>query len=65
MRETVAPHNIFLLGVFAAVVPPREPGFAVYQAETLEQAIRDRLKRDLERNLAAFRAGYTHGRSLP
>jgi indolepyruvate ferredoxin oxidoreductase beta subunit len=64
VREALSPHNIFLLGVFAAVVPSREPDLAVYQAHALEQAIRARLTRGLEANLAAFRAGYAHGQRL-
>jgi indolepyruvate ferredoxin oxidoreductase beta subunit len=64
IREALSPHNIFLLGVFAAVVPSLERDFALYEADTLEQAIRARLKRGLDNSLAAFRRGYAHGRSL-
>jgi indolepyruvate ferredoxin oxidoreductase beta subunit len=64
VRGAVSPHNIFLLGVFTAIVPARDPLLAVYQAEALEKAIRARLSRGLEANLAAFHAGYAHGQKL-
>jgi len=64
VREAASPQHVFLLGVFAAVVPPREPELAVYQADALERLIRARLQRNLEQNLAAFHAGYAHGRRL-
>jgi indolepyruvate ferredoxin oxidoreductase beta subunit len=64
IREATSPHNIFLLGVFAAVVPAREPDFALYDSGSLEEAIRGRLQRGLQQNLAAFAKGYAYGRSL-
>jgi indolepyruvate ferredoxin oxidoreductase beta subunit len=64
VRGAISPHNIFLLGVFAAIVPSLEPDFAMYDARSLEQAIQARLKRGLDRNLEAFRMGLARGRSL-
>ena len=64
VRHALPPHNVFLLGVFAAVVPAQEPDFSLYDPDSLRQAIRARLARGLEANLAAFEAGYRHGQSL-
>jgi len=61
VRDAVSPNNMFLMGVFAAVAPAREADFALFDPESLEQAIRDRLPRALDSSLAAFRAGLAHG----
>jgi indolepyruvate ferredoxin oxidoreductase beta subunit len=59
-----SPHNVFVLGVFAAVVPAVNQSFAFVSVEALEAAIGRKLKRGLEDNLRAFRQGCDYGRSL-
>jgi indolepyruvate ferredoxin oxidoreductase beta subunit len=64
LEEPVSPHNVFVLGVFAAVVPATDESLGFYSPEGLERAIARKLKRGLEENLQAFRRGCTYGRSL-
>ena len=58
------PHNMFLLGVFSAVAPQITPDLSFLDKESMEQGIREKLKRGLEENLESFNGGYDHGRSL-
>ena len=58
------PHNAFVLGAFAGVVPESDEAFAFFSADGLEAAVAAKLKRDLEANLRAFRRGCEYGRSL-
>jgi indolepyruvate ferredoxin oxidoreductase beta subunit len=64
IEKPESPHNVFVLGVFAAVVPVTDESFAFYSADGLERTITRRLKRGLEDNLQAFRRGYAYGQSL-
>ena len=57
------PHNIFLLGVFAAVAPSITQELSFYTRQVVEEAIR-RMDRGPEENLQSFNGGYGCGRSL-
>ena len=59
-----SPHNVFVLGAFAALVPAADESFDFYGPDGLERSIARRLRRGLEENLQAFRRGCTYGRSL-
>jgi Pyruvate/2-oxoacid:ferredoxin oxidoreductase gamma subunit len=64
LEKPESPHNVFVLGVFAAVVPAIDEAFAFYSPESLVKTISDKLKKGLDHNLQAFRLGYTYGQSL-
>jgi indolepyruvate ferredoxin oxidoreductase beta subunit len=64
VQEAKNPYNIYILGIFTAVVPAVAAVLGFYSRESMEQAIAARLKRGLEENLESFSAGYEHGQSL-
>jgi hypothetical protein len=64
IEKPESPHNVFVLGVFAAVIPELDEAFSFFSFDGLRQAIAGKLTRGLEDNLQAFQRGYAYGQSL-
>jgi Pyruvate/2-oxoacid:ferredoxin oxidoreductase gamma subunit len=64
LEHPESPHNVFVLGAFAAIAPEVNPELDFYSAGNLEQALSRKLKRGLEENLRAFRRGVECGTTL-
>ncbi len=64
VERAQSPHNMFVLGVFAVVVPEASPELSLYSADGVRRRIEGRLKRGLQESLESFREGCEHGRSL-
>jgi indolepyruvate ferredoxin oxidoreductase beta subunit len=64
VTEPRHPHNMYLLGVFAAAAAQINPVLSFLSKESLEESITKKLKRGLQDNLETFSEGHAHGRSL-
>jgi len=64
VKEPKQPYNMFLLGVFTAVVPAIDADLSFYSKQSLKEGITKKLKRGLEENLQTFNGGCAYGRSL-
>ena len=56
------PHNIYLLGVFSALIERQDSMLTGFTPASLKQSIQKKLKRNIEENLAVFEKGYMYGR---
>ena len=64
VTEPEVPYNIYLLGVFAAVLAEMPGAPLDIACEGLKSAISKNLKRGIEENLKVFEQGCSHGRRL-
>jgi indolepyruvate ferredoxin oxidoreductase beta subunit len=67
VRDAETPHNIFVLGVLTAILesgPTQASTILNITREAMEKTIEANLKRRVEENIAVFRQGHAHGKTI-